>query len=307
MNAKGGVGKSTLTMAIAETVSAFHNKRVLVIDADGQMSLSVMVLPVARLTALRDERKTIAGFLASLMPDKMAIDWHTCIAKNASDVDDARSLSVIAGDMDLALVERDIVASGETGKVRERCKNLLRQAKNEFDLVLVDCAPGFSLMTECWLRECEWHLIPVKPDILAVSGIQYLKNFKQRDPSAPFARHLGVAINMKQAGSETDEMIHELLLANREMACFPDAIPMIQHIQKSALCATELRSFQNKYPGEAGRALRAIAAALLQRIASGQQTQELGVDRASQSLEQTPTALLGPGGRKAWLEKLLGT
>lgn len=129
--------------------------------------------------------------------------------------------------MDLALVERDIIASGESAQVQERCKTLLREAKDDFDLVLVDCAPGISVMTECWLRECEWHLIPVKPDVLAVSGIKYLKNFKQRKPDAPFARHLGVAINMKRAGSETDEMIHELLLADRELACFPDAVPMI--------------------------------------------------------------------------------
>jgi chromosome partitioning protein len=272
MNAKGGVGKSTLTMALAETLSAFHDKRVLMIDSDGQMSLSVMVLPVARLTGLRNERKTITGFLASLLPANKEIDWRSCIIGNASDVDDARTLSVIAGDMDLALVERDIVASGESGRVQERCKMLLREAKGNFDLVLVDCAPGISVMTECWLRVCEWHLIPVKPDVLAVSGIQYLKNFKQRAPEAPFARHLGVAVNMKHAGSGTDETIHELLCANSEMACFPDAIPMIQHIQKSALCSAELRSYQNKYPGQAGRALRTIASGLLQRISASLET-----------------------------------
>jgi chromosome partitioning protein len=306
MNAKGGVGKSTLTMALAETLSAFHGKRVLLIDSDGQMSLSVMVLPVVRLTGLRDQGKTITGFLASLMPEKIAIDWHTCVAGNASDVDDARSLSVIAGDMDLALVERDIIVSGVTGLVRERCQALLRNAKEDFDLVLVDCAPGISVTTECWLRECDWHLIPTKPDVLAVSGIQYLKNFKQRTPDAPFARHLGVAINMKQAGSETDEMIHELLLANREMACFPDAVPMIQHIQKAALCSIEPRSFQNKYPGEAGRALRAIAADLLQRISAGHGTRNIGVDQPLPSLEQEFPKSLG-GSRKVWLDKLFGT
>ena len=118
MNAKGGVGKSTLTMALAETLSAFHGKRVLVIDSDGQMSLSVMMLPVARLTELSNQGKTIAGFLASLLPGRTEIDWRTCIASNASDVDDARSLSIIAGDMELTLVEREIVASGQTLKVQ---------------------------------------------------------------------------------------------------------------------------------------------------------------------------------------------
>jgi len=267
------------------------------------------MLPVARLAEVSNQGKTMAGFLASLLPGRTEIDWRTCIASNASDVDDARSLSIIAGDMDLTLVEREIIASGQTVKVQEHCKALLRAAKEEFDLVLVDCTPGISVMTECWLRQCEWHLIPVKPDVLAVSGIQYLKNFRQRAPHAPFAKHLGVAINMKQARSESDETIHELLLANREMACFPDAVPMILHVQKAALCSIEPRSFQNKYPGEAGHALRSIAAQLLQRISSDSVTQEIevdrqtGVDQPLPSVEPDPPMHLGAA-RSKWLKKL---
>ncbi|MEO0793371.1 MAG: AAA family ATPase, partial [Pseudomonadota bacterium] len=33
MNTKGGVGKSTILLAVAETLSAYHNKNVLVIDS----------------------------------------------------------------------------------------------------------------------------------------------------------------------------------------------------------------------------------------------------------------------------------
>jgi hypothetical protein len=44
-NTKGGVGKSTTVMMLAEALSEFNNKRVLVIDADPQTSVSVMMTP----------------------------------------------------------------------------------------------------------------------------------------------------------------------------------------------------------------------------------------------------------------------
>ena len=81
---------------------------------------------------------------------------------------------------------------------------------------------------------------------------------------------------------------------------------MIQHIQKSALRTTELRSFQNKYPGEAGRALRAIAAGMLQRVSANQPAPEFGVEQAPPPLQQELTKPLGAS-RKVWLDKLFGT
>jgi chromosome partitioning protein len=273
MNAKGGVGKSTLTMALAETLSAYHGKRILLIDSDGQMSLSVMMMAMGRLTGLQNQGRTISDYLRSLLPGNREIDWRACVASDAGDVYDAESISLIAGDMDLTVVEQDLVEARLKAHMRERCRSLLRDAAQEFDLVLVDCAPGISMLTECWLRECDWHLIPVRPDVLAVSGFQYLRNFKNRTPDAPFARLLGMLVNMKQA-TGSDDTIHDLLLANRDMACFARAVPLIQHIQKSALCSAEERSFHNKYPGDAGHALRAITAEILERVSNGNEAQD---------------------------------
>lgn len=64
MNAKGGVGKSTLVLALAETLSAYHDKDVLVIDADAQASVSHLLVPQAELEAAQAGGRTIVDYLA---------------------------------------------------------------------------------------------------------------------------------------------------------------------------------------------------------------------------------------------------
>ena len=59
MNTKGGVGKSTLVLAMAETLSAKFGKNVLIIDADAQASVSLMLLSAASLHRLQVEGLTI--------------------------------------------------------------------------------------------------------------------------------------------------------------------------------------------------------------------------------------------------------
>lgn len=43
-NLKGGVGKSTTTLFLAETLAVFHNLSILVVDLDPQSNASFMLL-----------------------------------------------------------------------------------------------------------------------------------------------------------------------------------------------------------------------------------------------------------------------
>ena len=59
MNAKGGVGKSTLVFALAETLSTYHGKSILVIDADAQASVSHLLTRQPQLEAAQSAGRTI--------------------------------------------------------------------------------------------------------------------------------------------------------------------------------------------------------------------------------------------------------
>src|SRR4051812_22574845 len=75
MNTKGGVGKSTLVLALAETISAYHGKNVLVIDSDAQASVSSMLMSVSSLYKLQSEGATIVDYLHGRVLKNQVIDW----------------------------------------------------------------------------------------------------------------------------------------------------------------------------------------------------------------------------------------
>ena len=266
MNAKGGVGKSTLTMALAETLAEYHEKTSLIIDADGQMSISLMVTPGEVLSQRREAQMTLVGYFASTVLDDVSVEWPHYVCRDLSDVDGVKGIYLIPGDMDLPLLEREIAAKNRIGEFRNAARHILTEASKYVDVILVDCAPGISVMTETWLRECDQHIIPVKPDFLAVSGLEYLRRFRSRNPEMGFAEHLGVVINMLDQRAPEDQVMAQHLRGDKGLRCFNSAIPMSPHLQKASLYSKEPRSYLAKYAGDAGAALREISKELLTRI-----------------------------------------
>ena len=108
-------------------------------------------------------------------------------------------------------------------------------------------------MTETWLRECDHHLIPVKPDFLAISGLEYLRRFRSRNPEMGFANHLGIVINMMEQTNEADRAMAAHLHEDVELRCFEAAVPMASIIQSASLYSPDHRSYSpNTQANQAG-------------------------------------------------------
>ena len=75
MNTKGGVGKSTLVLTVAETLSAVFRKNVLIIDSDSQASVSAMLLSASNLHRLQSDGLTIVDLLVASVLNNVAVDW----------------------------------------------------------------------------------------------------------------------------------------------------------------------------------------------------------------------------------------
>jgi chromosome partitioning protein len=148
--------------------------------------------------------------------------------------------------------------------------------------VLVDCAPGGSLLADCWLQAADYHITPVRPDMQGLKSMEQLQRAAGRVTSR-FGGLLGVIVNMKNARCDSDSLIERHM---REAAgaastgCFAAAIPAVAHIERSALHNGEMRSFQNKYPGDAGAAIRAVTSELLARVAASAASRNAADDMA---------------------------
>jgi chromosome partitioning protein len=269
MNTKGGVGKSTIVMALAETLSAFHGKNVLIIDSDSQASVSSMLMTTQNLFKLQREGLTIVEFLVTSVINEGSVDWPRFVVRDVSDVDDARSVYLIPSDMELTLFEREVSKINQHGRLRSVIEGLLNQVRSIFDVILIDCPPGLSVLTEAWLREADFHLSPTKPDYVSVCGLDVFRRFKALNPEMGFAANIGTLVNMKDKSSAADAEYHKWLADNPENKVFDAAIPRLNALQDAARFQTIERSYTAKYPGEAGSAMRALALDVLARLAAG--------------------------------------
>ena len=270
MNAKGGVGKSTLVLTLAETLATHHDKRVLVIDSDAHASISTMLMAPDWLRTIQAQGRTFVDYLIAVTLKATPADWRTFVVQDVSDVDDARSIDLLLGGGHLTLFEREVSKGSREADLRMAIRTFFAEVRDSYDIILIDSAPGLSVLTECWLREADFHLAPAKPDYLSTHALQFLQQFEQRDAQMGFSESLGVVISMKDVHSPEDEQFDRWLRHNIKNRCFEHAIPRASALQTAAYFSVRRRSYWAKYPGQTGKILRGLAAELLERLSAAE-------------------------------------
>ena len=268
MNTKGGVGKSTVVMGLAETLSVFHGKSILVVDSDSQASISAMLMSTSDLYRLQSDGKTIVEYLVATVLSNRESNWREFVVSDVGDVDDANSILILPSDVQLTLFEREVSRESQHTRLRTAIGSLLDQLRPAFDLILIDCPPGLSVLTESWLREADYHITPTKADYISTCGLEVFRRFKSLHPEMGFATNLGVVVNMKDLTSQADDEYHRWLLNDQDNQCFESVLPRMTALQDAARYVGDERSFPAKYPGSAGKALRGLADEVLQRMAA---------------------------------------
>lgn len=182
INLKGGVGKTTTTVALAEFLSGEFGKRVLVIDLDPQTNATTVLIGEEAWRDLNTAKHTLATlFTDALRPDREppAFDLDATLQRRVSPVADVRTVDLLPSSLDLIDVQ-DKLASMPSGQFySNNPTDLLRRAVrpllDDYDFVLVDCPPNLGIVTLNGLRISDGYIIPTIPDVLSTYGIPQIQ------------------------------------------------------------------------------------------------------------------------------------
>jgi chromosome partitioning protein len=258
-----------VVLGLAETFSTYEDKSVLVIDSDAQASVSSMLMSTTQLYELQSNGLTLVEYLVNAVLNNQTDDVKRYLVPNVSDVDDAKSITLFPSDVQLTLFEREVSHEQRHSQLRTAIGDLLDQVRPLYDIILIDCPPGLSVLTESWLREADFHLTPTKPDYISSCGLEVFRRFKTLNPEMGFAENLGVVINMKDRMSPADDEYHQWLAGDSEHRCFEVVVPRASALQEAARFQFDERSYPAKYPGDAGKQMRALVGEIMRRMAEG--------------------------------------
>lgn len=275
INLKGGVGKTTTTVALAEMLSEAENKKVLVIDLDPQTNATTMLIGEEKWRELNENELTLARlFKDALDPNSKKFDLGATLQKRVSNVRDVRNVDLLPSSLDLIDVQ-DRIASMPSGQFyAENPIDVLHKAVkpiiDEYDIVLIDCPPNLGIITLNGLRFSNGYVIPTIPDILSTYGIPQIVK-RVRDFSNAIVEQIepfGIIVTKFRAQSTVHTNVMKQLASSKDAPLFETVIPENNQIAGAAEFApvSTLRQkwgYQGQYD-----TYRALAKELLERVAS---------------------------------------
>ena len=155
-NQKGGVGKTTTSLNLDDSLGVLE-KKVLLIDADPQANAT---------SGLGFDLDEIEAGTYEVLENEV-------LASKAILQSESPNLDLMPAHLDLVAAEIEIV---DYENREYMLKNALSEIKDQYDYIIIDCAPSLGLITLNALTAADSVIIPIQCEYFALEGLGKLLN-----------------------------------------------------------------------------------------------------------------------------------
>jgi|SRR5579862_428050 len=266
INLKGGVGKTTTAVAVAEILAQQMSKHVLLVDLDPQTNATVTLISEEQWAEADKDGRTVAQLFEDRLNPQAApkFDIEKAIAKRVSTINDGIArLDLLPSSIRLIDLQDRIpmiaLAGNYTANPLEILRSALQPILDRYDYVLIDCPPSLGTVTKNGLRISTGYVIPTIPDIVSTWGIYQIVDNVER-----FARDidraipaLGIVATKVQSNNLYRRVMDDLRAkrlgrfaesgALTQPPLFEHSVPQTVAVARGADTDADIRTFKGKY------------------------------------------------------------